>query len=94
MASFLGKGPHVAVDIITRYAGRVKAEEFVLDLRCAGIQILAPIRPGLLGYPQDRQKRPDVPGEPRLVNLKVVVSNADSNPASPSKVPSRAQFRL
>ena len=47
MVSFLGKGPHVAIDIITRYVGQVKAEEFALDLRCAGIQILPPIRLGL-----------------------------------------------
>ena len=54
MVSFLWKGPHVAVDIITRYVGQVKAEEFALYLRCAGIQILPPVRLGLLGYLQDR----------------------------------------
>lgn len=94
MVSFLGKGPHVAIDIITRYVGQVKAEEFALDLRRAGIQILPPIRLGLLGYLQDRQKGPDIFGKPRLVDLKVVVSNADSNPAPPSEGAARAQFRL
>lgn len=54
MVSFLGKGPHVAIDIITRYVDPVKAEEFALDLRCAGIQILPPIRFGLLRYLQNR----------------------------------------
>ncbi len=94
MVSFLWKGPHVAVDIITRYVGQVKAEEFALYLRCAGIQILPPVRLGLLGYLQDRQKRPDIFGKPRLVNLKVVMSNADSYPAPPSEGPARGQFRL
>ncbi|TAK66004.1 MAG: hypothetical protein EPO19_15735 [Betaproteobacteria bacterium] len=94
MVSFLWKGPHVAADIITRYAGQVKAEEFALYLRCAGIQILPPVRLGLLRYLQDRQKGPDIFGKPRLVDLKVVVSNADSNPASPSESPACGQFRL
>ena len=94
MVSFLWKGPHVAIDIITRYAGQVKAEEFTLDLRCAGIQILPPIRLGLLRYLQDWQKGPDISGKPRLVDLEGVVSNADSNPASPSESLACGQFRL
>jgi len=82
------------MSMIPRYVGQVKLEKFTLYLRGAGIQILPPIRPGLLRYLQDRQKRPDISGKPRLVDLQVVMSNADSNPAAPSERTSHGQLRL
>ena len=83
--------PHVAAHTITRYVDQVKAQNSARDTRCASIEILPPARPGLLGYLQDAQQGPDVPGEPRLVDLKVVMRDADADPAPPCEVPSRAQ---
>jgi hypothetical protein len=72
--------------MIMRSNGRVKTQEFALDLCGAGIEVLATKRPGLLRQAKDRDVGTHVCREPILVDLKVVVGDAHPDPASPREV--------
>ncbi|MBK8019039.1 MAG: hypothetical protein IPK20_21680 [Betaproteobacteria bacterium] len=70
----------------------VNTEEFTLDLLGSRVEICPSVGLRLFRDSKDRQVRADVLGEPGLVDLKVVMGNADSNPASPRVINSTAHW--
>lgn len=74
------------MDIIRRPSHHLNTEKTRFDLRRAGINILAAVRPGLHRDAQHGEVGLHMLREPDLVHLQVVVSHAHPDPASPGIV--------
>ena len=74
--------------MIARRRCGVKIEECLLDLGGTAVEIFPAEGAGLLRELHHGYERTDVPGEPGLVHLQVVMGDAGPDPAPPAVVPS------